>query len=290
MLYKKMIYLLFIIAVSFLTCTSTDEVKDTESELTVNDATGDVTVVEEVEETVKEEKKLTMKEQKRRIKEAESYYIKATTAAQKGEKQKAEELYLKSLELYPAYISALGNLALLYREQGDYEKAINYYQQVVELDSEDLLSRQNLAAIYILQSDYEGAYKLYEEMIAVSKQSPEGYYGLGRVELYQKKYTVAIEHLLQAERLYNEKGSEKIDDARYLLGFAFYRLDDYKNALNYFTMAYRAFADYPELNYYIGISFLSLEERDTEAARIYLLKASELGFELPAKIVDFIEN
>lgn len=290
MLYKKMIYLLFIIAVSFLTCTSTDDVKDEESEVIVSDASSDLTVVEDSKDKEEVDKKLPMKELKKRIREAEGYYIKATKAAKNGDKEKAEELYLKALELYPAYISALGNLALLYREQGDYEKAIYYYKQAVELDSEDLLSRQNLAAIYMLQNEYEAASKLYAEMISISKESPEGHYGLGRVELYQKRYTTAIEHLLQAEKLYNKRGDKNIHDARYLLGFTFYRLDDYKNALDYFTMAYTTFAEYPELNYYIGISLLSQEGKDVEAARIYLLKAKELGFELPAKIAKFIKQ
>lgn len=288
MRYIRVLYILIIFTVSFVTCTSTDNKKDEpvveEEKGTVQDTTSDIAVKEPADENREERAFPSQKE----LREAERLYIRAVKASKAGDKALAEEYLLKSLKLYPNYINALGTLALLYREQEDYDKAIEYYSRAVEIDSKDPLSRQNLAAIYMLQGKYEAAYTLYQELVEISNKSPEGYYGMGRVELYKKRYTKAIENLLEAEKLYSSNKSESIYDAQYLIGFAFYRLNDYENALTYFSRAYSAFEDYPELNYYMGISFLFQQERDSPAARIYIEKAKELGFDVPRKVFDYL--
>lgn len=64
----------------------------------------------------------------------------------KGNHEAAERHYLAALSSDPGYLTALGNLALLYEAMGRKEEAQNLYRLVLQLRPDDVRARNNYAA------------------------------------------------------------------------------------------------------------------------------------------------
>ena len=223
------------------------------------------------------------------LSKAEILYNKGAILLRKGKYDEAETKFRAALESYPGYENAIGSLALIFRLRGEYQNAIDYYNKLLELSPENYFGLQNLAAVYLLNRNYPEAEAVYRKMQLLNPANPEAYYGIGRVNIYLKNYNKALEALLESEKLYGLSNSSHLKDTYFLAGFCYYEQDDYENALIYFLQAYPFRADSPELNYYIGISYLSRQEKDTQNAREYLSKAREYGFNIPDKVYKLLD-
>ncbi len=217
--------------------------------------------------------------------QARQFYNEALDLRDQGDVENAKQLYLKAIELDPNFCDAMDNLGQLLRTQGDIEGAINWYQQSIQVRPDNTVAHMNLAIAYRMQGKTERAIGEYERITEIDPENPEGYYGLGNIYLYLKQPHKAIVQLEKAEELYEKQSSPWITDARYSLGAAHYLLAEYKKAIEYIEMIYPEMQNDAEVNFLLGMCYLSPEVDDLELAKKYINKAQELGMEIPADVL-----
>ncbi|MBI1976068.1 MAG: tetratricopeptide repeat protein [Candidatus Omnitrophica bacterium] len=66
----------------------------------------------------------------------------------KGEIEKAEEYFNRSLDILPTYAEALNNVGAVYQKRGDLLSAVEYYQKSIVSSPNYLLAHENLLALY----------------------------------------------------------------------------------------------------------------------------------------------
>jgi TPR repeat protein len=79
-------------------------------------------------------------------------------------------------------------------------------------------------------------------------------------------------------------------DAQYYLGFSHFMLQDCAQAKKYFEPIYDQLAKDGGINYALGICYLTAEPIDKETARKYILKAQGLGVDIPADVLNAIQE
>lgn len=219
----------------------------------------------------------------------QAYNSGARLHLEEGKVDEAREMYLKAIELDPGFCDAMDNLGLLYRREGNLEEAIKWYKRSIRVLYENPVPHLNLGFTYRLQEKADEAMAEYKVVIALDPNDPEGHYGLGNVYMTQERHREAAEQFKKAEELYMQASSPYVSDARYKLGVAYYALEEWATARDYFELAYPASADDPELNYYLGLCYLTRDLNNLELARKYLLKAQNLGVEIPSKVLKLIQ-
>ena len=133
-----------------------------------------------------------------------------------------------------------------------------------------------------MKKAYPEAAVEYAALIKVLPDDPEGHYGLGAVQLDLNEPKKALAPLLQAEKLYLADGSPYVSDARTMLSRAYFRLEDWANAVRYLELILPATPDDPRLNLQLGTALTKLKKGAT--AKPYLMKARERGVNIPADV------
>jgi len=114
---------------------------------------------------------------------------------------KAEELYLKELELDPESVSGYNNLGSIYGVQGKYEEAIEAINKALELRPDHDAAYNNLGNVYMLREELgeaEGAYKM---SIDLNRKDAGVWRNLGDVLVKQGKYEEAVDAYQKAIEL-----------------------------------------------------------------------------------------
>ncbi|MBI3014075.1 MAG: tetratricopeptide repeat protein [Candidatus Tectomicrobia bacterium] len=81
-----------------------------------------------------------------------------------GEPDRAIDLCLHGLELYPHYHSARVNLALAYLDRGEVEEAADQVLRVLEVNPNNLLAREILAETYCRRGQEDKAIQEYQTL------------------------------------------------------------------------------------------------------------------------------
>lgn len=97
----------------------------------------------------------------------------------KGELQKAAELYRKVLILYPKSSEAFNNLALIYSDMGFDKQALENFRKAIELDPESLLILKNFSDFLIKRKLYASAMPYCKKMLELSGDDVEARIMLG---------------------------------------------------------------------------------------------------------------
>jgi tetratricopeptide (TPR) repeat protein len=202
-----------------------------------------------------------------------------------GKFDEAEQLYRRAIEIDPNYCDAMDNLGKLLRQQGRIDEAIDWYKQSLEILPDNTVAIQNLASAYLFQGKWEEAIQEYERLTEIAPENPEGFYGLGTTYLNLQQPEKAVEFLETADTLYDKIGSPYVVDTRYYLGIANYMQKDCTKAIDYLEQVYPQFVDDGGVNYILGGCYLLIDSPDIETAKIYILKAQELGVEIPSEIL-----
>jgi tetratricopeptide (TPR) repeat protein len=221
---------------------------------------------------------------------AANFYNQAGSKKDNGDFVKAEELYLKAIELDPEFCDAMDNLGQLLREQNKVDEAISWYQKSLQIVPDNPVAIQNLALAYHLQGKNDEALEEYKKLTEVAPDNPEGYYGLGNVYFNLDQPEKAIPYFETAEKLYSEQGSPYVIDAQYYLGFSHFALQDCLKAREYLEPIYTQLSEDGGINYVLGVCYLTTEPKDEKAAREYILKAQASGIEIPADILEAIKE
>ena len=100
-------------------------------------------------------------------KQAESYKEQGNIYAQQGQKDKAIEYYLKSIQEDNTYTPSYFNLAKIYYEKGDTSKAISYYQQILNIEPYDSEAMIDLGVIQKEVGNYKDAKLLLNQALII---------------------------------------------------------------------------------------------------------------------------
>lgn len=119
----------------------------------------------------------------------------AKQAEQKGDAVKAEELYLKVLELEPEHAGGCLRLALLYAGQKNYEQAVQYYEKYLVIQPYDYSVRNQMGWSYYSMGNMDMAARTFGDLTEMKPETPDYWIALGAVynSYSVKKYEEAEE-------------------------------------------------------------------------------------------------
>ncbi|HEY0462439.1 MAG TPA: CHAT domain-containing protein [Pyrinomonadaceae bacterium] len=171
-----------------------------------------------------------------------------------NEKQKALDIFKKSVSLFPADFEWLEKartynvIGQIYMDLGEFElaeknvlQAIEDYEKVDYLFGK-VLTLINLAEIYASRADFIKARKTYDTATELSLKIGDKFRlaiikeGVGNIEFRENNYDNAIKNYLEALRTYNEIGV-KIPEIENLLGNVYVKKKDPKTARSYYNSA-----------------------------------------------------
>ncbi|MEW6734428.1 MAG: tetratricopeptide repeat protein [Acidobacteriota bacterium] len=132
----------------------------------------------------------------------EALVTKAERLVDQGEVKRAQELYLKALEIQPQLASARLGLGYLLLELGDYDNAAQEFQQAVTYTPKDSQAILNLGVAFYRGGRIDEAIKQYENALAESKgQLVAGHFNLAMAYAHKSDFNKAIEHYQAAIKL-----------------------------------------------------------------------------------------
>jgi len=99
----------------------------------------------------------------------------------------AENAYLKSIQIQPAYWRNYNSLGVFYYRQGQYQKAVTQFQKVINLTPESSKGYYNLGGIYFFLGDWQKAEAMFQNSVKIDP-TEAGYSNLGTLNFYLKNY------------------------------------------------------------------------------------------------------
>lgn len=111
--------------------------------------------------------------------EWEAVLLLGNISKDKGELQKAAELYRKVLMLYPKSSKAFNNLALIYSDAGSDKQALENFRKAVELDPESLLILKNFCGFLVKRKLYADALLYCKKILELSSENVDARIILG---------------------------------------------------------------------------------------------------------------
>lgn len=222
--------------------------------------------------------------------EALKAYNDAHEMQKHGNFDEAIELYRAAIKLDPKFCDAMDNIGLLLRQQGEIEKAITWYKKSLKILPDNTAALQNLGVAYAFQGKPREAISIYEKLIQIAQDNPEGYYGIGNIYLKLQNPEQAIKYFEIAEKLYSDISSPQIVDTQYNLGFAYFLMNNYMKAKDYFEPIYNLYKEDAYVNCALGTYYFNKEPPDNNLAKEYLLKAQKLGFIIPPEVFKNLEG
>lgn len=151
----------------------------------------------------------------------EAYNTMAMIYDEKKEYDKAMLNYNKALEFVKKNLDGIyTNIARLYMKQENINDALKCLNKAIEINSYNVEANVNLGGIYIKLLDYDKALEYYEKAernlknINIKSNIHQIYYGIGYISYQKKLYAKALNNLIKAHELGNEKALsiiEKID-------------------------------------------------------------------------------
>ncbi|MFQ5752234.1 MAG: tetratricopeptide repeat protein, partial [bacterium] len=188
----------------------------------------------------------------------------------------------------------------------DFRRPLSLYQQIIdEFPHSKLIDDAIYNKGYLLEESGKSAtaYQAFKELVDTFPESPYVPDALMRMAEYY--FNPPVNNLEKAIELYkivlNYQESSKYDAALYRLGWAYYRLSDYPQAISYFTILADDIDRFeqldPNANYhfpavreeaieYIGISFLDYGGPNRAAQYFKEIGGRSYGFDVLKKIGD----
>ena len=208
-------------------------------------------------------------------------YLKGWQNYEKNDFTGALNFFNNSLSLDPEFDDLWLTVAMVYNMQNDLEKAAQAFNEYLKRNPEEYLPRVYLAEVYERDNQLLKAAEEYNKAIDQDDSRPEGFIGLGRVAINSGDYQLAISYLRIAELL-TVNTEQGIFYNLYLLGYSYYKAENFDKALSYFLRVYNNYQDNSYLNYYLGVCYLY--NQNIKLASDYLGRAEALGLAIPPEI------
>jgi tetratricopeptide (TPR) repeat protein len=109
-----------------------------------------------------------------------------------GNYEKAEKLYLKSLEINPGDDASMYELARIYRAQNRLDEAISYAEKAAGTDADNIYYQILLSNLYKQNSQFEKAIEVQKRIIEKNPDNFEYYNELAITYLFAGQYDEAI--------------------------------------------------------------------------------------------------
>ncbi len=155
-----------------------------------------------------------------------------TRLAKAGEMQKAEENFLKAIELNPHYPQSYHNLGILQAAQQRTKEAIKNLEKLIELEPGIAEHYCNLGIVYYLEGTYYESELCFSKALEIDSDHPDTLFNLGKLLFNLERTDEAISLI---ERFHNMEISNT--EAIFILGMCFQKKNDKKNAQSYWEKA-----------------------------------------------------
>ncbi len=149
-----------------------------------------------------------------------------------GEMQKAEENFLKAIELDPQYPQSYHNLGILQAAQQRTQESIKTLEKLIELEPNIAVHYCNLGIVYYLEGTYYESELFFSKALEIDKDHPDTLFNLGKLLFNLERADEAISKI---ERFHNIERSNT--EAMYILGMCFQKKNDKKTAQFYWEKA-----------------------------------------------------
>ncbi|MBC8172727.1 MAG: tetratricopeptide repeat protein, partial [Chitinophagales bacterium] len=155
----------------------------------------------------------------------------------------------------------------VYEMEEDYDKALEYIMTALELNHDNMDVLQDIAHLVDMTDKYDESIVLHKKIIDKNPYSWLAWYNLGRaftgVNLYEKamecfEYCIAIQD--DFEYVYREAAD------------VYYRIEDFKNAIEMFEQAQHHAPEFDDYSYRIGLCYERMAEY--KLARFHFRKAT----------------
>lgn len=208
---------------------------------------------------------------------------------ERGNVDKAEQMYLKSLVRDDKQPEVLYNLALLYGEIGKIKKAVYYLKLATEIEDEDVDILKSLADIYYQNADYEKCLPYYERILQLDKENSEVYAVLADIYYKTGRHSEAEEFY---KRIISSNPNEDLYfNALINLGNIYDDMEKTKSAFSYYKKALSVKPEHPAVHYNLGVLYLKIgvaKEGISELNKSFELNKGDIS--ALKMIAEFYEN
>lgn len=135
---------------------------------------------------------------------------------QKGDLEKAQELFLQAYQLTPHDVAVLQNLGSVSAGLGNLPKALEYFQAAVRENPRNEVSYNNLAAVYLSLRAYDDAIREAQRAIEIYPQYGDAYMNLARAQAGKGNIAEARQAYQRAGQVDPAKASIIEEDLRAL--------------------------------------------------------------------------
>lgn len=175
--------------------------------------------------------------------DAVAFYIQGAKLLDEGKYEEAEQFFWEAVAIDEDYIDALDYLGIVLRRLGKTNEAISVLKKSIERDSINPVPYNSLIMAYLDKGDFRNALKICDDAIENIPYSGDGFYHKGAVLMKQKKYKDAITNLETALDMYKGTDESQYDETLFSLGYCYYNMKKWDEAIGYFEKAQKAFPD-----------------------------------------------
>lgn len=173
--------------------------------------------------------------------EALALYRAGCEAIKAGDFEKAETLFKQALEIEEEFVDALDNLGIVLRRLGKTDEAIEVLKKSIAINPYNRIPYCSLCICYIDKKDWQNGLAVCSDELSKIPDDGEAYYNRGTIYMRMTEYKDAVPAYKQAIMLFKDTDESRMADSIYSLGFAFYALKDWDNAISYMEMAQEYF-------------------------------------------------
>ena len=134
--------------------------------------------------------------------QAEQDYIMALGVMRNGRPKHALRLFNAFVKAYPHYSGPYANIGIIYQGMGEHEKAEQSYLKAIELKPDNSMVYNRLGMLYRVMGDFEKAEAAYLKAISLDRSYTEVHMNLGILyDMYLHKPKEALLYYTKYQRL-----------------------------------------------------------------------------------------
>lgn len=180
------------------------------------------------------------------------------------DEKEAFETLMRALDIDPTNENVLHKLDFCVEMVGNYEESIDVHKRIIDIDPYCYLAWYNLANAYYSLQLYEKAVEAYEFVTVINDKYDLAYRDCGDAYFEMEQYDKAKEQFIESLALEKEKD----DELYYNIGICCYQLEEYSDAIQYFTRVIELVPSHSDAYFQIGECHRELEQW-TEAFAFY---------------------
>lgn len=190
------------------------------------------------------------------------------------------ELRREMLEIDPAHITSLLDLAVYHSQQGEFEKAEPYYEQALAANPADPDTYLMIGEVYLIQGDLDKARPLLKKAMMLSPGDIQGLKTLAAIE-------EGMGNLEEAEKLLKEALNKAPADPGVLkrLGLLFEKQGQRRKAAEFYQQVIAA--EKTDLEAWLRLARIYMEENDERGLDILENQAGDMLRDFPGFDVEY---